>query len=340
MFYIRADANNIIATGHIMRCLSIADALKQNGIDTTFITADNNASELIQTRGYKIFCLDSKWNDMITEIAKLERYIVDNEIERILVDSYYATDEYLSQLTGVTEVIYLDDLGIIKYPVNKLINYNIYAKDVVEYDLLSAKGTQCYLGTEYAPLREEFRNIKPEFRIDVNNILITTGGTDSYKIALKLVELITKIPKLKQCEYHIISGMFNISRIKLREYERLYDNIHVYENVRNMSELMLKCDIAISASGSTMYELCACAVPVISFSMADNQVPIVDGFAKAGVAIACGDARDGVNELAERIVDEVIFLMNNVSIREKMSDKARQVVDGIGALRIAQCIEM
>lgn len=122
MFYIRTDANKEIATGHVMRCLSIADEFKKQGLGIIFITADHQADELIHGRDYQTICLNSAWNDLETELSDIKELCIKNSVEKLLVDSYYATDKYLEELSKVTKVIYIDDLGELTYPVERIIN--------------------------------------------------------------------------------------------------------------------------------------------------------------------------------------------------------------------------
>ena len=91
MLYIRADMNRIIATGHVMRCLAIADAAEILGRKTTFILADDQAEELIKQRGHKTIILHTEWNNMDIELEQLKNIIMTYKIHALLVDSYQVT---------------------------------------------------------------------------------------------------------------------------------------------------------------------------------------------------------------------------------------------------------
>ena len=91
MIFIRTDMNEKIATGHVMRCLSIADALKEQGKEVHFLLADEQAQNLIQSRGYESIVLHTVWNDMDSEIPVLLAAIDRYKITRILIDSYQVT---------------------------------------------------------------------------------------------------------------------------------------------------------------------------------------------------------------------------------------------------------
>lgn len=339
MFYIRADANNVIATGHVMRCMSIADELEQSSIKVCFLTADHNADELIEKRGFEVICLDSSWNDLEKEVSdgKLTALLKNtNDLEGIIVDTYYATENYLQRLHDICKTIYIDDIFSLKrYPVDILINYNIYGEDL-DYKSRCLNETRLLLGTEYTPLRREFKNIDKKIRETVKDVFISTGGTDNYNIAGKLLGEIfeNKKSELSKLNFYVISGAMNKNLPYLLEMEKKYKNIIVYQNVSNISEIMLKCDIAVSACGSTMYELCACGLPIVTYSFADNQIPGIRKFVEKGVAFNCGDLRAGFEKTLNNIIKHIEKLNKDYLLRRQKIKLVSEVMDGNGGHRI------
>ena len=175
MFFIRADANKSIGTGHIMRCLSIAEEFRRRGEAVTFITADNYSEEMIATKGFPVVCLHSIWNDLDRETESLVETIRTLHIEILLIDSYYVTDLYLRTIRKYTKVVYIDDVDSFIYPVDLLVNYNMYANDL-DYEMRYRKAgfdTQFALGCGYATLRTEFSNLHKTVKEKVSDILVT-----------------------------------------------------------------------------------------------------------------------------------------------------------------------
>ena len=334
MFYIRTDANKKIATGHVMRSLSIASELKKRGIDTTFITADHQADEVIHSRGYQTICLDSAWNNLESEISDITKLLLKNSVDKLLVDSYYATDKYLKALSKVAKVIYMDDLGELSYPVDRIVNYNIYGSKIDYCRLTGCDKDSLLVGPQYAPLREEFQLVKTVYRKQIKRVLVSTGGADKYNIAGKFLERVLENRELAGIEFCVVSGKLNIHYNELLMLAEQLSDIHVYSDVTKMSELMCQCDIAISGCGSTIYELCRCGLPVITFSFADNQKPGAKAFDEAEVAINCGDARDGMDELIRTLEKSLIRLMTDDELRKLMHEKAICLVDGQGVKRL------
>ena len=334
MFYIRADANEIIGTGHIMRCMSIAEEMRSRGIEVIFITADNFPDEIIFSRKFQSICLNSKWEDLDNEVNVLSRLIRNKKIHIILIDSYFITYKYLQEICKLVKVIYIDDLGEINYPVDVLINYNIYAKGINYKKLLDDGNTKLLLGEKYVPLRSEFHNIKTSFREKVQSVLISTGGADNYNITGKLLKNIINVPDFSDIQFYVISGKLNSGVNKLLDMEKAYNNIHICQNVIYVSEIMCKCDVAISACGLTMYELCACGVPVLTFSFADNQIPGLNGFEEKELAVNCGGWCKGMEMVISNICVRLKEFILNTCLRKKMYTKIINLIDGNGSKRI------
>ena len=333
MIGIRVDANQVIATGHLMRCLSIS---KEFSRDCLFITADNNASNIINKNGFDYVCLDSRYDDLDSEISKLDKVILDNNINKLLIDSYYVTPKYLKYFTDKIKTIYIDDINKFIYPVSALINYSPYY-DLFDYKkLYKNQITKFLLGCDYVPLRQEFQDINIKKIDNIKKILITSGGTDNFNFAGNFLEQIINKNLFRDIEFHIVVGSFNKNKDMLYSLELNYNNIILHENVEKMSELMRLCDVAITAGGSTMYELCACSLPAISFSFADNQLYGVKRFDEMGVIRYAGDIRSGDNILFNNIIN---ILQNYIKNPEKLFDRSflmKKIVDGNGARRLAR----
>lgn len=335
MFYIRTDANRTIATGHVMRCIAIAKQLSRLGESTTFITADHEADELIADNGFNQYCLDTKWDSMEEELDRLIALIQEKKIKVMLLDSYYVTSRYMKVLSDAVKVVYLDDINKFPYPVHTVINYGIQAQQVPY--IKSAK--HYMLGCSYIPLREEFSDKYPHTNKDVEHILITTGGTDPFNMAGRL------ITQLKEdnpdFHLHVVSGKLNTHWNTLKELENMFDGVTIYSNVHNMGELMNQCDLAVSAAGTTLYELCALGVPTISFTFADNQIPGAKVLDQKEIIDYAGDLRQDLNQCIHKIKSLVKQLDKDFKLREEKGKRMQLLVDGKGAERIASyCIQL
>lgn len=333
MIWFRADAGREIGMGHIRRCLSVAEALKELGEQTCFLLADSAAVPLLDAQGQDYRVLDSSWQKPEEELNTLLPMLRESGRGVFFADSYYMTAEYLRQVREVMPVCYMDDKGIPGLPVDLLVNYNIFAKQSL-YTPGDGK-TDYLLGTQYAPLRREFRNAYQPVRNMAERVLITTGGSDRYNLAGRIVENALQKLDTRDLEYCVVSGPYNEYLPQLAELEEQHENVHIYQNVTNMSELMRSCDIAVTAGGSTMYELCAVGVPILCFSFVDNQEKVVEGFREQKVVCFAGNYLTQGARMITLITDQIALLQSSVRLREKSSEKERVLVDGQGAWRIA-----
>ena len=332
MLYIRTNMNSVIATGHVMRCLSIADAAKSIGENTTFILSDEQAVFYIKERGYQTIVLNTQWDDLESELPILIEVIKQYGINKMLVDSYQVTESYLRELSGYTKVVYLDDLNAFYYPVDGIICYANYWE---KFDYVNRyPNTKLWLGTEYMPLREAFSNVgSKKIREKVQSLLLLSGGNDVYHV---LDDILERLDLTYFETVTVICGRYNESYEQMIERYAEYENVKIHRAVENMDSYMKEADLAVSAGGTTLYELCACGTPTISYSFVDNQLDNVRQFEKDGIIDYAGDARFGGVE--SKVVELIQIYANNKELRRECSIKMQKLVDGKGALRIAKAL--
>lgn len=334
MIGFRVDSNEIIATGHFMRCMVIALELQSLGNDVLFICADTNGSNLANRHGFPAIVLQTSWNDMNSEVERLVEVIRVYSIDHLVIDSYQVTYSYLKTMNSIVPVIYIDDLNAFACPVSMIINYNVYANDLT-YNAYPPVQTKLLLGPAYVPLRREFQNIKKIPQSEVTSLLISTGGSDPFHIAEELVNTLNSHVDFQNMTLHVVVGPF--CKFITHSIGK-YNNVVLHRNVANMAELMCISDIAITAGGSTMYEICACGLPAISFSFADNQIPGAEYMDKNGLIPYAGDFRMNASESLLKIVEIAHKLVCDSSKRNEITSKMTKLIDGFGGLRIAQAI--
>lgn len=342
MLLFRADGNNYIGAGHIMRCISIADAAKRLGHDCIFVSADNNFESVISSHGHEVVVLNTDYTSLDNE--PLSSIIETYKPKAVIIDSYFVTYHYLKKIWKLTKIVgaklvYIDDVLAFPYLCDVLVNYNIYVSDADYKALYSGVfSPQFLLGTKYAPLRAEFQNLQLRLvKPAASNIMISTGGADFEHM---MIELITAAKNVKTTYiFHFIIGPMNRDRKEIYELAKSNHNIVLHENVTKMADLMQLCDVAISAAGSTLYELCATQTPAIIYITADNQLPGAEGFSKYNILENIGDVRKlGTVKLALRLVDRAIKLADDYEARIRISTKQKYIVDGKGAERIIEAV--
>ncbi len=326
MIMVRADANEIMGLGHVMRCLSIAHAFADRKETVIFLTADHKADSLINDKGFKTICLETDWKNMNEE--PIGEILKKCQPDLAIIDSYCVTDQYVSEISRYTNSLYIDDLNVSIWDVDFLVNYNVFSNSM-DYTGYRYGRTKVFIGPNYVPLREEFMGVPMHTIKPVTDILISAGGADPGRITEKLIKLCNKFEDF--C-FHFVIGELNQRKEEIKR--NLPSNAILHINEQNMSKLMQKCDIAISAAGSTLYELCACGTPTITYTLADNQLCAAEEFDKQNLMINAGDCRDN-----DRFVNDIYSIMGdlieNMDRRRFMSVNMQTLVDGYGAERLA-----
>lgn len=340
---IRADGNKEIAMGHIMRCLAIGEALRKAGAEVVFATAGEETRELIAKKGFSHYVLGTSYREMESEIPVLRECIRQVRPDVILADSYFVTERYMKELGTFAKTVYLDDMGKISYPVSMLINYNIYGKNLPYETWYREAGAElpkkCLLGCQYAPLREEFqKGLKSRSQGEIRDVLLTTGGGDLVNAAGGICRHLAEEQKKgyhKGVRFRIVCGPFSEYKKELYELAEENPAFIVHENVAHMSELMAVSDAAVSAAGSTMYELCSMQLPAVCFYFAENQRQMAECFADQTEIKNAGNITAERETVLERICEGLRMLEESPALCSRIRRQMGELTDGRGAERIA-----
>lgn len=348
MIYFRADANENIGLGHTMRCLALADAFHSIGQECRFVIASDSGNEsLIRERGYSVDRLNNGYLRMDEEAEELGRILSDPKILYI-VDSYFVPEGYYekvkSMIAGRGKVICFDDMMETAFPTDGLINYNVYADPAKVEELYQRSGVSlpnCYLGISYAPLRMVSGELPKELVIDrtdagKKHVLLSCGGADPEKVTVRFLEYLWQNGSPNGFVFHIPVGAVNASAAQIRSLAKGLDHVVLYDHIREFRAFIRQMDFAVSAAGSTVYELCTEGIPSITYVLADNQKGIACEFDRLGLVPFAGDCRDN-----EDFVSDLMRCLYDLSSRNDLDDlkiKMRNAVDGLGAKRLAEAL--
>lgn len=337
---IRADGNTEIGLGHLMRCLSLALALRKKDIPVIFITAEEDGGEILSEAGFKQVVLHSDYRNMLPECDKLEKILEEYDVGLLIVDSYRAKPEYFRRVRSRVPVVRFEEEPEEEYPADGVINYNIYAGEL-PYDRYYGRKVRRYLGSRYAPVRPEFRGPAVPVREKVEKILILMGGSDQYNISGALLERIAGFyaDRFSGVRFETVSGIFNPNREKLEQLARNNTGISVRFGVEDMASLMRQCDLAIAAAGSTMYELSALGIPTVCCYYVKNQKKIAEGFSRVTGVMNAGNYTEMPEKIMDLMIGEILKLMENRDLRKAVAASMRKVTDGMGAERLAEGLQ-
>jgi UDP-2,4-diacetamido-2,4,6-trideoxy-beta-L-altropyranose hydrolase len=331
---IRTDASVQIGTGHLMRCLALSQAWQDAGGKVVFLMATKAPAleARLQSEGMKIVHL-SVQPGSIDDAIQTSCYAHQVEADWIVVDGYHFGTNYQRIIKNQKcRLLLIDDLGNFEYYYADLIlNQNIYAHEELYGN--REPYTQLLLGTRYALLRREFlkwRGWRREIPEVARRVLVTMGGSDPDNVTLKVIQALQQVD-VDGLEAIVVVGGSNPNHEELQA--AVQDSrfpIRLESNVTDMPELMAWADVAVSAGGSTCWELAFMGVPALVTILASNQYPIAESLNAIGCAVNLGWYEDvSPTETAQALTQ----LLRAPGTRAEMSKHGRQLVDGDGVDR-------
>lgn len=272
----RANSSFDIGRGHIMRDLVLAKKYYNDNIIFATENLDENINHKIIEAGYKVHLLKSN------DIEELETYILDNDIDLLIIDSYtidYNFEKELKEKINV-EILSFDDTYE-KHYCDSLLNHNIYG-DVKKYKDLVPKNCTVQCGIQYTLLRDEFLNLniqnKNIEKKDKLKVFIAMGGADSKNMNINILEEIKKL----NLNIELVTTRANKNLSVLQEYIHNKENITLYIDSKNIADIIKDCDIAIVTPSVMVNEIIFFKIPFISIMVADNQKYMYDFLKKKG----------------------------------------------------------
>lgn len=343
----RVDASLQIGTGHVMRCMTLAEMLKQRGAHIRFISRHmpEHLQRQLQNNGYELYMLpldESAYESRLAHAAWLGttqeidaqasvEVLSDTHWDWLVVDHYALNAEWESRLREVAgNILVIDDLADRQHDCDMLLDQNYYADMHTRYLGKVPEYCSLLLGPRYALLREEFLDLHKAFlpcREHVERILVCFGGMDSANYTSKAIAALT--PIISEVHVDVVIGAKHPALESVRaECMRLGFECHVQTN--RMAQLMAQADLAIGAGGITTWERCCLGLPSITIAVAENQKTQLRDAAAAGLVFMPDANEDGS---LVGMGNHLLSLMGNFSLRSLISRNGLEAVDGKGARR-------
>lgn len=330
---IRADATEIIGFGHVMRCLSFALVWLEKMGDVILIShcSFESLNDKIKRMGIKFIQLNGSIPNT-QDIEITHSIISKNPAKWVMLDGYHFTSNYHLQIkkTGRNLLVMDDYNHLPDYYADILVNQNINAERI-NYNCPDQ--TLKLLGSKYVFLREEFINIprKKKCQKRVKNVLITMGGSDSENVSSLVLKSFQHI-SVSGLNIRVIVGPgFRFINELRKSAVGLSGTIEFVNCPPKMSEHMLWADLAISAAGSTCWELAYIGVPSLILVVAENQEMNANAFSERDSFYNLG----WYNKLTEKtIARKINQVIADIVFRQEMVNNQQKLVDGRGAHRI------
>ena len=341
---IRVDGSLYIGMGHVVRCLALGGAFRRAGHEVLFFSRFEPGISRLKNQGFAVEVFQGgnpdgpgKEYEPACDGDVLAKLLSGRGIDCLVTDSYRVDSDYFSAVRTVVPVsVYVDDLNRFPAEVDGIINGNVNAEDLgYESWPISAKR---WLGCRYNLLRDDFRELPLLQTATVaRQVLLTGGGGDSGPVLAFLAQSILDSAALSALQLQVVAPAHSLADTDLAILaERYPHRLQIKRDVQDMVSLMRQCDMAISAGGTTLYELCAAGVPRIAYILADNQRSIVEAMARQEQVVNLGP----VSRLKPAtVVGETAALAFDREKREHMRSRGRELVDGRGADRVVAGIE-
>ena len=337
--FIRVDSGIDIGIGHMMRCISLAETLSKTNFEIIFISKklNNTIYDIISKKKYKICILpenNKNMNIMMHDAIETQKIITsfEDSTSWLLVDHRKLDIQWEKTLRKfVQKIIVIDDLANKKHDCDMLIDQNLYEKMDERYKKLVSKNCKKLLGPKYALLRSEFSDLRQKpikNRIELQNILISFGGTDPSNETRKVLEAL-KILNLKNVQINVVTTSVNPFKDEIKQLCSSMTGVNFHCDVDKIGALMSTSDLAIGAGGSTTWERCCLGLPSLVSVISEDQLECTKIMDKEGCIIYLG--------LAENLtITDYVEKIKNINIKhlQKMSELNLKFVDGQGCKRI------
>lgn len=330
---IRADANVAMGTGHVMRCLALAQAWQDSGGRAMFAMAETTPSlhRRLQDEGIEVERLTA-CAGTAADAQETGNVAGRKNADWVVVDGYQFGSAYQSAIkTAGVKLLLIDDNGNAEpYSADLVLNHNMHANQSLYAKRDSS--TQLLLGPRYAMLRREFRpwrNWRREILRPGRKILVTMGGSDPDNLTARVIDAIRQLSN-PDLETAVLMGGSN-PHLRSVEASIQKQPIRLISDATNVPELMTWADIAVAGAGTTFWEMCFLGLPSILLVLAENQEGVAAAAGKKG--IACNLGR-GTEVSASAIAGKLADLLSSHDSRVRQSTKGQNLVDGRGAERV------
>ncbi len=336
---IRADASVAMGTGHVMRCLALAQAWQDAGGRPIFAIAEATASlrSRLSSEGMEVLEIESDAASQ-GDARRVVEFAADQRSDWIVVDGYHFSDRYEHELKSAgLKLLHVDDGEFTGTCVADLIlNSNSNATPFKYSGCKPQAGL--LLGTSFALLRREFnkwRDWKRETPLQVRNVLVTMGGSDPDNLTGLAIRALAKV-KAPEMRVTVLAGGSN-PHLHILQKEILDTGLsmRVLENAGNVAELMSQADLAVIAGGGTLWELMFMSCPLLTFGRSLPQRRILDDLGRRGLVQHLGDPHTAAPSEVVLAIEE---LAASPLRRAKMAMLGRQQVDGEGARRVCDAL--
>jgi len=351
----RVDASIEIGTGHVMRCLTLANALAERSHKCSFVCRAHKGHliDLIRSHGHDVYVLplvDSAQTtelqdddyavwlvaDWQTDAEQTLLALVGLKIDWLVVD-HYALDANWEKLLRplCNQLMVIDDLANRHHDCDLLLDQNLN-RDSSDYLELIAEKCDLLIGPYYALLKPEYSKLRDSSlsrikRLSIKRLLISMGGVDKNNVTGKLLGLINQCDLPADFQITVVMGQHAPYLKDVTKQVIEMKQVEILVSVENMAELILNNDFAIGAAGTSAWERCCLGLPTITLVLAENQRAGAEALSKAGAVLLLKDDESLRSELNKQLK-----LLQKPQKLTEMQKAAFSICDGKGVIRVME----
>jgi UDP-2,4-diacetamido-2,4,6-trideoxy-beta-L-altropyranose hydrolase len=359
----RVDASVEIGTGHVMRCLTLANALREGGAECRFLCREHKGHliEQIEAQGFQVHrlhylppaeikplfsqhgttlpyhaqWLEGSWQ---SDAEACRPLLAAFKPDWLVVDHYALDVRWEEAACPInTRLFTIDDLADREHLADVLLDQNL-GRNMEDYTALVPAHCRFLIGPEFAMLRPEFAEwreislLRRRKQPKLKQLLISLGGVDKDNVTGQVLEALKTCDLPQHCGITVIMGVtapwLDDVRIKA---DALPWSTEVVVSVKDMARRMAEADLAIGAAGSTSWERCCLGLPTLMLVLAENQKAIAQALDKAGAAVYLGHFN------SDELNREVVALQAPNALKA-MSDAAARQTSGEGAKAVCRIL--
>jgi len=334
--YFRCDSSSDIGSGHVIRCLTLANFLKKKGLFATFICkeTEGNLFDVILKYNHNLVVLSNNnnkniWEDDAQEIIdKIKDF--NSSKDWMVVDHYFLNKDWETRISSkFYKLFIIDDLCDRPHCGNILLNQNYLPGIRSQYKKILSSKTKMLLGPKYALLSPEYKATRKLIKINkkkkLQRVIIFFGASDNKKLTIKCLSVLSKL-NLKLLKIDIVIGLANKKKKLIEEITDKIDNATLHVQIPSLCNLMKNADFYLGSGGTTTWERCCLGLPSIVISTSDNQVRQNEYLFKKGVIKYLGKAES----VSEENIRTALLMFADGYDSTKMSIKALKITNGNG----------
>jgi UDP-2,4-diacetamido-2,4,6-trideoxy-beta-L-altropyranose hydrolase len=349
---IRVDSSIKMGSGHVMRCLTLSEALRKNDARVEFICMEHKGSliSLINGKGFIVHkvpvtyqeksdldhssWLGATWRK---DAEASHDFLKEIKADWLIVDHYGLDIQWEIMLRPlVNKIMVIDDLADRQHDCDLLLDQNFYLEQN-RYAELVPQNCQQLIGLDYLLLRQEFFDARQKLskkRRHIRRVLVFFGGSDITNETGKSLAAIIELND-NDLIFDVIIGSGNKHQKEIKKIVSGIPTANLHIQTENMAELMLSADLFIGAGGSVTWERCFLKLPGIVITLADNQVQAMKDLEEKEVVYYLGKSTDiGKFEICEAIK----LFLNNPQLRDKLLNNCHKLIDGQGTDRVTNIL--